>query len=178
MIRCHDQISLIVKAQSDQSYCGNNYFRFGVRSYFDYASMPATAGRDIEVALAIKCQPLRAAKPRKKSRHFAIRRYAHYGIEAGKRRPRNVQMTVRPECQMISRHARFKRCECRCLADFVDAKDRAAPVSDVHAPFLIEGYPCGYAEIVRERFGFFERRDAIDSAIVAAGDEDLAVRAE
>src|SRR2546427_352728 len=79
---------------------------------------------------------------------------------------------------MISRHARFKSCECGPLSNRINQEDGAAAISDEHSPFGIECDPCGDAEIPGELLGFLERSHTINSPIVATGNKHLAAWTE
>src|SRR5438309_9689846 len=101
----YNHVSLIVKAQTDDSDTRDDHLGLGVWCDFDYAPMPAAAGGDVDIPVTIKRQTLRPAKPRKESRDFAVGADPHHRIETRKGRSRDIKITVGPEAEVIGGHA-------------------------------------------------------------------------
>src|SRR5438309_626102 len=167
----YNHVSLIVKAQTDDSDTRDDHLGLGVWCDFDYAPMPAAAGGDVDIPVTIKRQTLRPAKPRKESRDFAVGADPHHRIETRKGRSRDIKITVGPEAEVIGGHACFKRRERSSFADFIHEKYRAASIAYKHSPFRVECDAGCNAQVPRELLGFLERSYAIDGAVVTAGYE-------
>src|SRR5712692_3129088 len=177
-VSSYNHVSLIVKAQTNDSDTRDDHLGFGVGRDFDYAAMTAAARGDVDIAVTIERQALGPAEPRKESRDFAAGADPHQRIETRKRRPRDVKITVRPEAEVISGHACFKCRERSSFADLVYEVDRAAAVAYKHSPFGVECDTGCNAKVPRELLGFLERSYPIDRAVVTAGYEHFAARTE
>src|SRR6266850_7225170 len=87
-------------------------------------------------------------------------------------------MSIRPECEVVSGHARLERREACPFTDLVHDVDRAAAVTHEHSPFGVKGDARSDAKITRKLFGFLKRRHPVDCSVIAAGDKHLSTGTE
>src|SRR5262249_52709649 len=160
--RGHDQVPVIVKAQSHQSAPGYHQLRLGVSRDLHDPAMSAPARRDVQVAVAIKGQTLRPSKPRKESGHFTLGAYPHHGVKARQRRSGSIKITAGSNRKMVRGHARLKSRERHRLADLVYTIDRAAAVADKQSPGRVECDPGSDPQVARKVLGLFERSHSVD----------------
>ena len=121
---------------------------------------------------------MRPAEAAKEDADLASLRDAVHAIEAGCRRSRDVEIAVRVKRQVISGDGRLKRGKNKNFAASANLENRAAAVAHVQVFRMVERDPRGDAHafdpLLRAAFG----RDAMDGAVVAAGDEKISLAVE
>src|SRR5260370_20304367 len=140
--------------------------------------MAAMRGGDVEIGVAIERQTLRAPEAAIENMHVASLRDAVNAIVAGSSRPGDVQIAARMKCQMIRGKRRLQRGEHKNFAAGADFENRAAAIADVKIFRVIEGDARGDAHAFNPLLGAAIRRDAVNGAVVAAGDEEVTVAIE
>src|SRR6267378_8703707 len=73
----YDHVTLIVKAQTDDSNARDCHFGLRIGCDLDDTAMTTTARGHVDIALSVERQALRSAQAREESRHFALRADSH-----------------------------------------------------------------------------------------------------
>ncbi len=131
---------------------------------------------DIKIAQAVESQPLRASEAAKKNAHLARRGNSKNAVVARCRRSGDEKLACGAECQVVGGNRRLERREHKNFALGADLENRAAAVAHVQAAALVEGDASGDAHALDPLHRSAVGRNAVHRAIVAAGDEQVAVR--
>jgi hypothetical protein len=121
---------------------------------------------------------LRAAQSAVEDVNFAALRNAIDAIVAGSRRSGNVQVATGMKHQMISGDGWFQGGKNENFALRADFENGAAAITDKQIPDTIERDAGGHAHAFNPLLRAAVGRDAMNSAVVAAGDEEVTVGSE
>src|SRR6476620_1766887 len=105
------------------------------------------------MSLDVECQALGPPHTREEPVDCTARRNSINGVEAGRRRPRDVQIIIKAECEVVCRNARLQCCKDENLFRGADLEDTAAAVSYIKVTVMIERDPRGDAHAFDEQFG-------------------------
>ena len=129
---------------------------------------------DVEIAVAVKGQSLRPAQAAVEKADFALMIDAHDAVVARGGGAGDVEFARRAERQMIGGDGRLERGEDKNLAVRADLENRAAAIADEEVALGIEGEAGGDAHAFDPKLRAAVGRDAMDGAVVAAGDVEHA----
>src|SRR6202453_1355096 len=163
------------KREANDAASTDNKFGFGLRSDSNDAAVAANRRCDIEIADAIERKTLRAAETAKKCADFAGGINAIDRVETGSSRPGDEKFAGRAERQMIRGEGRLDGGEDENFAVGSDFENRAAAIADVEAAAFVERQAGGDAHAFDPLHGAAVGRDAMHGAVVAAGNEEIAV---
>src|SRR5205823_2764670 len=102
------------------------------------AAAPAIRGRHEKISVPIQSEPLRPAEAAEENAHISALRDSVDAVEAGGRRPRNVQIAAGMKRKVIRGDGGLKRGKHKNLAGRTDLENRAATVSNVQIAVLIK----------------------------------------
>src|SRR5437879_6169190 len=98
-----------------------------------------------------------------------------HAVKTGSGRARHVEIAARMKCQVVCRDGRLHSREHKNLAARADLENRSAAVSDVKIAGLVKRNarcnPHPFHPLLRAPV----RRDAVDGAVVAAGNEKISL---
>src|ERR1700683_5593357 len=150
-------------------------FGFGLRSDSNDTAIAANRRSHIEIADAIERKTLRASETAKKCADFAGGINAIDGVETGSSRPGDEKFAGRAERQVIRGEGRLDCSEDENFAGGSDFENRAAAIADVEAAALVERQAGSDAHALDPLHCAAVGRDAMHGAVVAAGNEEIAV---
>src|SRR4029077_7260667 len=136
--------------------------------------MPAVRRRDVKIRVAIKRQALWTPQPTIKHGNIAALRDAVHAIVTRSSRPGDVEVAARMKRQMIRGERRLQRGKHKNLAARADFENRAAAIADVKIFRVIKRNPGGDAHALNPLLGATLWSNAMDRAVVAAGNEKIA----
>src|SRR5262245_8448260 len=140
--------------------------------------MALAARCNVDVAVAVEGETLRAPEPGKKSRHLAGAVDLQNGIETRHRGPRGVQVAIGPEAKVKCGYAGFESSERSRFADLVQDIDRAVSIAKLLLPSVAKVQTVTNPHVPPKYFPFFEGVNPAPRAVVAAGNKLFAVRAK
>src|ERR1700691_1084503 len=163
------------KREANDAASTDNKFGFGLRSDSNDTAMAANRRSDIEIADAIERKTLRASETAKKCADFAGGINAIDGVETGSSRHGDEKLADRAERQVIRGEGRLDGGEDKYFAVGSDFENRAAAIADVEAAAFVERKAGGDAHAFDPLHCAAVGRDAMHGAVVAAGNEEIAV---
>src|SRR6202522_117842 len=163
------------KREANDAAATGHKFGFGLWSDSNDTAVAANGRGDIEIAQAIERKTLRAAETAKKCADFAGGIYAIDGVETGSSRPGDEKFAGRAERQVIRGEGRLDGGEDENFAVRSDFENRAAAIADVEAAALVERQAGSDAHALDPLHCAAVGRDAVHGAVVAAGNEEIAV---
>ncbi len=149
--------------------------RLRVRSEPDDAAAAAERCRDIKVAEAIEGEALRASEAAEENADFAAGSDFVNAVETRRRRAGDVQIAGGTEREMICGERGLERCEDENFAVGADFENRAAAIAHVEAASFVECEAGGDAHAFDPLHGATVGGNAVNCAVVAAGNEKVAV---
>src|SRR5579884_4227717 len=129
------------KGKAYQSGTCDGEGRSAIRADPHDAALAAEGSRNVQISLAIECQPLRSAQPTVKDGHSAVRIDLVHGIETRRRGSGDKKVPLRPNREVIGRHTRLDRREDKNLAVARNFKDGTAAVANIEILLAIEREP-------------------------------------
>ena len=114
-----------------------------------------------------------SSQPAEKNTDVAALCDAMNTVETGGRRSGDVEIAIRMKRQVVSGDGRLKRCKNKNLPVRADLENGAAAVADVKIPSMVEGDPRGDTHAFHPLLGAAIRRNAMNGAVVAAGNEKI-----
>src|ERR1700677_1580509 len=163
------------KREANDAAATDNQFGFGSRSDPNDTAIAANRRCDIEIADAIERKTLRASETAKERADFAGGINAIDGVETGSSRPGDEKFAGRAERQVIRGEGSLDGGEDKYFAVGSDFENRAAAIADVEAAAFVERKASGDAHALDPLHGAAIGRDAVHGAVVAAGNEEIAV---
>src|SRR5882724_3546380 len=100
-----DRVAFEIDCQTYNRHAGDHHRDLFFRRDPEYATMTATTGRQIQIPFGIECQTLWPAKPITPGLDVAKRTYSINGFVTMNGWPRNIEIIVRPEREMIRGYA-------------------------------------------------------------------------
>jgi len=122
-----------------------------------------------------KARPWGRPRPRKKNAHVAAGSDFVDAVETGSRRAGDVQIARGTEGEMIRCERGLERCEDENFAVGTNFENRTAAIAHIEAAGFVEGEAGGDAHAFDPLHGAAVGRNAVDCAVVAAGNEEVAV---
>src|ERR1700677_3694199 len=163
------------KREANDAAATGHKFGFGLWSDSNDTAVAANGRGDIEIAQAIERKTLRAAETAKKCADFAGGINAIDGVETGSSRPGDEKLADRAERQVVRGEGRLDGGKDENFAVGSDFENRAAAIADVEAAAFVERQAGGDAHALDPLHGAAIGRDAVHGAVVAAGNEEIAV---
>src|ERR1700731_922609 len=121
--------------------------------------MSGVTCRHIKVSVAVEGQALRTSET---------------AVETGSRGAGDIQIAAGMKCQMIGGEGRLQGGKDKNFAAGTDFKNCSAAIADVKIFVFVEGDSGGHAHAFDPLLAATVRGDAVDSAVVAAGYEQVA----
>src|SRR6266446_4610608 len=167
-----------LQRETDESGTAQHDVRVSLRRNLNNAAAAAIRPGNIQVRVAVKSQSLRTAESAEENTDVAALRDAMHAVKTGCGRARHVQIAARMKCQVVCRDRRLHGREHKNLAARADFENRAAAVSDEKIAGLIECNARRDAHSFHPLLGAAVRRNAVDGAVVAAGNEKISFAIE
>ena len=149
---------------------------FGLWREANDAALASERCSHVKIAATIEGETLRTSEAAEKRGDFAGGINSIDAVEAGGGRAGDEEFSRRTERKVIGRKRRLERGENENFAVGSDFKNCAAAIADVEAAAFVERETGGDAHAFDPLHGAAVRRDAMDGAVVAAGNEEMAVR--
>src|SRR6266436_974982 len=127
------------EGQSNQALAGDLEVGLALRSDFDDAAFSGERGGDIDIALDIKSQTLRASQTAVEHRHSSMWVDFVNAVETGSAGAGDEHISLRTERDVIGGNARLQRGEDKNLPVASDLENGSAAVADVEILRGIEG---------------------------------------
>src|SRR5579883_1057167 len=164
------------RLEGEANEAGSAEDDFGValrRDAYDAAATAVGSG-NVQIGVAVESHALRAAKATVEDENFTASGDAKHAVIAGGCRAGDVEVAGWMEREVVSRYGRFESGEDENLPARADFEDGAAAIADVEIFLGIEGDAGGDAHALDPLFGTTFGSDAMNRAVVAAGDEEIA----
>src|SRR5271157_978068 len=142
---------------------------------FHDAAAPAERRNHIQIRFAVEGDALRPAQAAIKHNHLATLRDAVDAVVTRSRRAGDVEFPTRMKRQVVGGDRGLQRGEYENLARGTDLENRAAAIADEQVAGAIESQTRGDAHSFGPLLRLAVGRDAVDRAVVAAGDVEIAL---
>ncbi len=166
------------KRQADDVAAAEHEFGFRLRRDAHDSALASERRCDVKISAAIEREALRAAQAAEKYADFAGGRNSVDAIEARSGGAGDEKFAGGTECQMIGRERRLERGEDENFAVRADLENRAAAIADVEIAAFVERDARGDAHAFDPLHRAAVGRNAVDGAVIAAGNEKIAVAIE
>ena len=161
--------------EADDIAAAEDDLRFGVRSEANDAAPAAERCRDVKIAEAIEGEALRASEAAEENADFAAGSDFVDAVEARCGGAGDVQIARGTEREMVRGERRLERGEDENFAVGANFENRAAAIAHVEAAGFVEREAGGDAHAFDPLHGAAVGRNAVNRAVVAAGNEKVAV---
>src|SRR5713101_2898265 len=153
-------------------------FGLRLRSDADDSALATKRAGDVEISLAIESQALRTAEAAEKCAEVAGGRNFVNAIETGSGWAGDVEISRGAEGKMIGGEGRFERGENENFTVGADFENCAAAIADVEIARIVERESGGDAHAFDPLHGMAVGGNAVDRAILAAGNEKIPIAIE
>src|SRR5437899_4899045 len=166
------------EGQAHERRAAEKMFGMTLGSDANDAAAAAKGGDDKEILVLVEGEALRAAEAAIEDMDFAILGDAIDAVIAGRGGAADVEFAAWVEGEVVGGDGWLESGEDENFALRADFENGAAAVADKEIAFCIEGEAGGNAHAFDPLFAAAVVRNSIDGAVVAAGNEEVAVRAE
>src|SRR5208282_1392472 len=162
-----------LQCHTDEAGAAEDDVSVALRRDANNTATPAIRRCHVKIGVAVKRQTLRPSKPAEESRNIAALRDAVDAVVTRSRWPRDVEVAVRMKCQMIRGERRLNGRKNKNLAARTDFENGSAAVADIKIFCPVKRDSCGDTHAFDPLFRATLGRNAVNRAIVAAGNEKI-----
>jgi hypothetical protein len=163
------------KREADDVAAAEDQFGFSLWRDANDSTFAGERTGHVKIAATIKREALRAAEAAEKRGDFARGINAIHAVEAGGCGAGDIQLVGGTERQVVCSERWFQRGENKNFAFRINFENRAAAIADVKIPGFVEGEAGGDAHAFDPLHRAAIGRNAVNSSVVAAGNEKKTV---